>query len=434
MNHDLRLVLAFCCFWSLPIAAQESQIPNPFTLDDVMSWSPNAHPEFLRQQAIGQGLLATQSAIKAEKGLNLSLRGRLGQREFSDERQDFNQVFFNVSTPLFDFGRSEGLLAAVATESEANQHLLAYQTQAYQLRLMRALFEVMLADLDYRVKNEAMAIAFVTLDKVEEDYALERVSEVKLRQYQREYQQTFVKRQRAQMMMRQTRLQLGNALGLGAVVVPRVDVPNEITLPAELKPLAFYQQRLIEMNPLLQALQQQERADLQRVDAARAEFKPLVSANVKVGQLSSYPRVREGRWEAGINLEIPLYDNGLNESKVARAQAKVSMSQADYEAQAQALRDQLTQLYFELTLLEVESQALDARQVFAHVNLDFARAMYENELQTDFGHAMVDISQADYDLLAFNFRKILLWAQLNSLLGAKELLNFDRLVKESGND
>jgi outer membrane protein TolC len=185
---------------------------------------------------------------------------------------------------------------------------------------------------------------------------------------------------------------------------------------------------------LLLALGLNAAAEQQRVELARLGSQPMINADAKLGQLSSYPRTREGRWEASIGIELPLYDRGLTRAGVDKAMSKVAMAQAEVELEAQRLRNKLTQLYFELSLLDVEEQALAAKQDFASVNLDFARAMYENELQTDFGNAMVEISQADYDQLAFQFRKILLWAQLNLLLGADELLNFDRLMGESAND
>ncbi|AHF01466.1 transporter [Thiomicrospira aerophila AL3] len=419
---------------ALPVQAATDPLPNPFTLDDALNWSLTADPHFLRQQAIQQINRAEQDATSAEQGISLGFVGRLGQREFMDERQDYNLAALQFSAPLYDFGRTQSVLAALAIESEAHEQLLHYQTLQYRLTLMQRVFDVLLADLNYRVKNEAMAIAFVTLDKVEEDFALERVSELKLTESQREYQTAFLARQQAQLMMRQSRLRLGNALGLGATIVPRVEVPSEIQLPLTLDTLDVYQQRLEQQNPLLVALDKQYSAQQQRVDVARSGLKPTIRADAKVGQLSSYPRTREGRWEAGITFELPLYDSGLTRAKVDKAISKVTIAQAERDYQAQLLRDQLTQLYFELSLLGVEGQLLTAKQNFASVNFDVARAMYENELQADFGHSLVEISQSDYDELAFRFRKVLLWAQLNLLLGAEDLLNFDQMIKESAND
>lgn len=418
----------------VPTQLLAETLPNPFTLDDAMSWSLSANPNLVRQQALQQFNQAEQSAVIAQQGVNLAFIGRLGQREFMDERQDYNLAALQLTAPIYDFGRTQAQLAALSTASSANDQLLHHHTLHYRFELMQGVFNIMLADLNYRVQNEAMAIAFVTLDKVEEDFALERVSERKLRESQRDYQAAFLARQQAQLMMRQARIQLGNALGLGATVVPRVDVPSEIRLPAQLDSLDVYQQRLEENNPLLRALALNAAAEQQRVDFARLGSKPMINADAKVGQLSSYPRMREGRWEASIGIEVPLYDRGLTRAGVDKAMSKAAIAQAEVELEAQRLRNQLTQLYFELSLLGVEEQALVAKQDFASVNLDFARAMYENELQTDFGNAMVEISQADYDQLAFRFRQILLWAQLNLLLGADELLNFDGLMRESAND
>ncbi|SFR58553.1 TolC family protein [Thiomicrospira sp. ALE5] len=430
----LLVVLLLSASMVAPAQADQSMLPNPFTLDDALNWSVEASPAFVRQQALQALNDAKQAEASAQQGLNIGFVGRLGQREFMNERQDFNLAALSFSAPLYDFGRHDQLLSALAIESSANEQLKHYYTLQYRWALMQGVFDVLLADLHYRVKNEAMAIAFVTLDRVEEDFALDRVSEQRLTESRRDYQAAFLARQQAQLGMRQARMRLGNALGLGATIVPRVEVPREIKLPTQLESLDTYQQRLEAQNPLLRALNFTQQAKQQRVDFARYGQRPLIRAEARVGQLSSYPRLREGRWEAGLILEVPLYDSGLTQTHVDKAMANVSLAQADYDQQAQLLRNQLTELYFELSLLAVEEQAIKENQNFAHVNFDLARALYENELQADFGNALVEISQSDLDELAFRFRKVLLWSQLNLLLGAEDLLNFDQMVKESTND
>ena len=78
-------------------------------------------------------------------------------------------------------------------------------------------------------------------------------------------------------------------------------------------------------------------------------------------------------------------------------------------------------LYFDLELLAVEKQAVAASQTAADFNLDYKRALYENEQQTDLGDAMVRISQTHYDTLSFNLNSALLWAKMQALTGVENL-------------
>lgn len=87
-------------------------------------------------------------------------------------------------------------------------------------------------------------------------------------------------------------------------------------------------------------------------------------------------------------------------------------------------------LYFQLELLAVEKRAVEASQTAADYNLDYKRAIYENELQTDLGNAMVRITQTDYDALEFNLKRALLWANMQALTGIQNLAEQQKQASE----
>ena len=53
---------------------------------------------------------------------------------------------------------------------------------------MQAFFNVILADYQYRVQNEAMAVAYVTLDKAKDRHALQQISDVNYLKLQNDYE------------------------------------------------------------------------------------------------------------------------------------------------------------------------------------------------------------------------------------------------------
>lgn len=314
--------------------------------------------------------------------------------------------------PLYDFGQTEKLSQAWLLDAQAQSLAVEAAENEFRLMLMQAYFNVLLADMNYRVENEAMAIAFVTLDKIREDHALGRVADVKLYQYEKDYQQAFVTRQRAQANLRRSRMLLANTMGRADAVISRVELPQFANIPTDMERVEVYLEQAVTNNHEILSLKHSQLAGQQRIGSAQAAKKPRFRADAWVGQLSSYPEVREGHWHAEVSMSMPLFDSGLIQSRVERERAQLQQAQAERMAAEQKVRQQVTDLFFQLSLLNVEQQAIDASKIFAAFNMDYKRALYENEQQSDFGDALVTISQADYDALAFELKRTLLWAQM----------------------
>lgn len=396
-------------------------LPTPLTLEYLLEMPAQLSPDFMRQQARLLQTQAQQAENQSLDGLSLNLQGRLGQREFMGETQDFNLAALHIGLPLYDFGRTASFDQAWSLESNANQLQLESVEKHFRLALMRAYFNVLLADVRYRVENEAMAIAYVTLDKVQEDHAIGRASDAKLYEYEATYQQAFVKRQKAQTDLRRSRMLLANTMGRSDAVISRVDIPDFSDLPDELHRVEDYLALAVEHNHEILAAKQRFDATQYRVEGAKSGRKPVVRADAWIGQLSSYPEVREGHWHAEVSIQMPLYDGGLTKSRVDRERAQRQQTQAEVFELEQKVREQVTNLYFQLSLLGVEKQAVEAGQTYADFNLDFKRALYENELQSDLGDAMVRISQAHYDALEFELKRALLWSQMQVATGVENI-------------
>lgn len=401
--------------------AQPEPLPTPLTLDYVLDLPATMSPQVMKQKARLLQAQAQQAEVNAQDRVQFDLQARLGKREFLGEHQDYNMAALHMGLPLYDFGRSANQDQAWLFDTKANQYQLEALETQYRLDLMQAYFNVLLADLNYRVENEAMAIAYVTLDKIQENYELGRESDVNLYAAEEQYQKVLVKRQQAQADLRRSRMLLANAMGRSDAIISRVSLPDLSRLPEKLLKVEDYLALAMELNPQILALKQVYEASGYRVESARAGKRPEIRADAWLGQLSSYPDVREGHYHAEVSLNVPLFDSGLTKSRVDRERAQRQEVQADLYQIQQQVRDQVTNLYFQLSLLEVEKQAVQAGQTFADYNIDYKRAIYENELQTDLGDAMVRISQAHYDALAFDLKRALLWSKMQALTGQNNL-------------
>ena len=291
--------------------------------------------------------------------------------------------------------------------------------QQIKIQIMQAYFNVLLADFQYRIDNEAMAIAYVGLDKAKDRLALKRMSDVDYLKIETEYEKVLVKRTRSEFRQLQTRLALANLMGL-----PQAR-PDELTLP-KLKQfskrdvgaldLERLQQQVIDSNASIQVLKQQIQAGLLEMQSKQTQSKPTISLDAWAGQLSSYPEVREGRWKIGLLMDMPLYDGGAIEAEVNQAKAKNLQLDAQIKIKEQALRDEVADIYFQLKMLKSEKSQNQKFGDYSDLYLDYSRALYENESATDLGDAMVRLSQANYNQISWQFKQALLWSKLDLLM------------------
>lgn len=403
----------------------ENVIPNPLTLESVLNELPRQSASELLAQAQLMQREAQILSTHTDTAFKLSLYGRLGKREFNNETQNNHMLALHFQKVLYDFGRTALKESAAQNLKQAQEFSLTAIQRQQRMSLMQRYFDVILADFQYRIDNEAMAIEYIAFDKSKDRHALGRISDVKLLEVESRYQQALLKRQRSEQNRFKSRLMLANELGFSEarpdqLVVPKLAVFKERN-PKQLK-LETLQKEVVENHPLMQSFKLQWQAQMDRVVAARATSKPTIAAEGWLGPMSSYPETREGNWRADLTMSVPLIDGGLTDASIAKAQAKLLEIQAQSEQLAQRLREQVTEVYFQIMTLETERKQHVIFGDYADLYLDLSRALYENEEATDLGNSMVRLSQANYNLVEWRFKQAVLWTQLDHLLGQDDAL------------
>lgn len=420
LQAGLVVSLPFC----LSSLANAATLPNPLTLDYVLSLPLTEHPQLSSQQALLDKLQAQQASQDAADNVKLDLVGRLAWREYAEKDEDYHLAALHVQKSLYDFDRNQNLVDALGAKQQAQTILYADAEQRMKLEIMQSFFNVLLADFQYRIDNEAMAVAYVGLDKAKDRLELERISDVEYLQMESEYERIMVKRTRSEYNQLQTRLILANLLDL-----PKAR-PDELSFPKlesysqreskDLK-LEVLQQRVLDNNSQLTALKQRIQGAQLALQSQQAGNKPNLSLDAWAGKLSSYPEIREGNWQVGLTLDIPLYDGGLTAAKVSEAKAEIEEHKAQTRLLQQALRDEVAELYFQIKMLQAEKQQNLVFGDYADLYLDYSRALYENETATDIGDSMVRLSEANYNQVAWQFKQAMLWAKLDYLTGESRL-------------
>ena len=403
---------------AVPLGA--GPLPDPLSLEEALLLAGDNHPSLALSRAklaeVEAGAERTTAQDDLDIGARLEARLIDPSDAADDQSSNDSRARLYANKRLYDFGHTEALEAAAETSVTGSRLQLTADLTRYRIQIMKAFFAVLLADLEYARDNEAMAVAYVQADRIRERNELGQVADIDLLKQQDTYQTFRMQRIRSQARLRTTRARLAQLL----------DRPDD--LPADLarpplaendQPLPDYEQLVdtaLTRNPRVLALKADLEAARLRVKAERSGGRPVLSGSVSAATFhrdqSSYNPL-----EAELRLEIPLYQGDRVKSEVARAQAEMqrlgaSLRQLDYD-----LREELLELWLDIQTLLAQREQVKVFSDSRDRNFERAQAVYELELKTDFGDALVGQSESALLAARTEFQLAINWARLAALTG-----------------
>jgi outer membrane protein TolC len=401
-------------------ASADARLPQPLSLTDALALADEEHPavaagraDLMRGEA---DRLAADSANDLAVGLRLHPRWVDPNHRAEDQSNNDSRVILRLSKPLYDFGRTSHALEAADSTVRSHEERYLSLMARQRMDIMRRYFEVLLADLAYTRDNEAMAIAFVTLDRARNRNELGQVSDIDLLALEDRFQETRLTRMASLQETRAARNRLAMALNRPQEVpadLLRPELPgNDRDLP-ELEELYALAEA---GNRRLASLRLEAQAASQRMAASRAGRRPTLSAEVEAAH---YERVLGGRdpLAAGLILDIPLYSGRRVDASVAREQAALYDTQARIRQHELDLRQAVLETWQEIQRLRTRREQSRVRSDYRELYLDRSRALYELEVQTDLGDAMTQWSAAMLFAAQTEFELALAWERLALLTG-----------------
>lgn len=407
----------------LPLALQAQQdtpLPEPLTLEYALSLASETHPDVLMNEAAQARALAQRDASRAETSLNASVEGQLRwvgpRREDPDSITDDHRLSLFLRKPLYDFGRSSASLDAADHSIRGSE--LRYQALLDQRRLqiMEAYFAVLLADMGYDRDMEAMAMAYIRLDRLRNRHELGQASDIELLELERDYDVSRHQLSRSSNEQRASRARLANLLNRPGQLPSSLSRPRLDSQGRELPELDALYQQALQNNPRILALEAELSAANRRVRAAGNDARPRLDGELEA---SHYSRElgSSDRWRAGVYLTVPIYSGGRVDAGVAHERAALYEVQARLERERYELRQQVLETWLALQSLQLERQRALSEQSFRDLYLDRSRANYEMEVRSDLGDSMVRLSESQLALAQVNYDLALAWERLALLLG-----------------
>ncbi|MDA8260295.1 MAG: TolC family protein [Betaproteobacteria bacterium] len=400
--------------WALSGAAGAESL----TLDEALAAVAAAHPD--RRMAESDLALSRadrdQAASRQDFSLFLDGSLRTGRRPEGDWKPD-NIGRIVARKPLLDFGRTGQAVTAADQDIVARQAELLNIESLRRIDIMARYFDVLLADQQYAADNEFMTVAYLDWDKARERFELGVGNRPDLLRLEAYYQDWRERRSASLQRMRSARQKLAHAMYRPGKLPTTLAEP---VLQDNVRPVPDYESLLfwvMQKNPRVQALQAQLAAADARLAAIRAERNPTLEAEVIGGGYSRESTARDDL-SAGLVFNIPLYQGGRVDARVARELAQKERRAAELEKLKLDLADTLLATLQEIDWLRGSGRPAADKQVeYRDWALERARAEYELELKTNLGSSMAETQAAQLRRKQVEYRLALALARLEALSG-----------------
>ncbi len=437
-SRVLPVTLAYAVLASGFLNAADIQpIPDPLNLRQTIALIDEQHPALLQNKLLLEQAKNTASEAREHNSLNVELTGRIrwyeaGSSRFDTGSHDDHRLQLIVSKPLYDGGYSGSLAESAGQDRKAAGLRITDNRSLYTITVMQKFFDIILADIEAARDNESMAIEFVTFDRGQDNRELGKISDVDLLALENAFQEARLRVIESEGRARSTRQALALALNRpgqqpSVLSRPELDVNNR-------KLLGFDRliERALKNNRQLAALDSELLSTRAAIEAARAPYRPNVSA---VAERGGYSRDlgSHDKWRAGLEIFWPLYNGGQRDVAIDKAQLKVNEVLYQRRQLELDIRQKVRELAEKFVLLEARRQASDVFSGYRELYMDRSRALYELEMKTDLGDAMTQISESQLRDARQTFQMALLLAQLNHLIGEDDVMNWGAVTEKTEN-
>ncbi len=421
-----RFLALVACLCVLPLHAEP--LPQPLTLEQALRLGRESHPDIRAQLAE----LDLSRARRDETAARVALDARIvadarwvdpstsGGADFTGDarftsRND-SRLHLILSRRLYDFGQSAAETAAAAALSEAEETRLGQVRDLHRLQIMRDFFDVLLADLAFAEADEAMAIEFVRLERIQDRNELGQASDVQLADQQYRYQIKRLARYRAQARQRTSRARLAETLNRPGDLPADLVEPTLRDVTVEPPDVEEWIQQAMDGNPGLVALRAEAEAARAQMRAARYAGRPVLSGELRASEYAREFTTRD-KYRVGLLLDVPLYTGGRVAARRAEARARLQKVEARMAGLQSELRQALVEAWERIGVLRAQRDQAISELEFRDLALDRARTLYDMEATADLGDSMANFSAARLRRAEAEYQLALTWAEVAVLTG-----------------
>ena len=355
---------------------------------------------------------------------NLYLDTQLGREQnlVGEKNIALNDSFAYIvwKNNLFDSADSISLQNYTDTKHLQELHLQESFLKR-KIIAMQYFFDVRLASLYHQYILEQLAMEAIYRNRVVDVQETGRVSDIELLEKESAMQLASAKNYKAEQEVFIKKQKLTDFLGLDFYSVKNLVKPDvssyfdkKIPEPKKLKELA------LKNDPTLLKLQQKIKQISNEIKAIDDSYNIKLSSTVMVGQEGQKTLHHDdNRFEARLNLQIPLYDRDSSTNKIEKLmieKKRLENKQAEY---IQELNLKIDTLLLELDYTKRLNKAANVNLDYRNLYLEKARIKYDQDRASDLGDSMAMLSLAEYEYAKSQYFYAMAYETLNLLTGVE---------------
>ncbi|VAW91494.1 hypothetical protein MNBD_GAMMA22-2749 [hydrothermal vent metagenome] len=418
------LLVCFIFYSDFVFSDAPKPLPEPLSLEYALGLSKNINEDLAFRIAEKNEILLDKSLADAQDGFNLSVEGRATRVErrnsFFSYIVDEQKLALRLTKSIYDFGNHKHTVNASDKLLDSNSLLYLNEIYSRQIKIMAAYFDILLADLRFHRNNENMAIAFISWDNSRKELELGKNSDLEVEKNHSEYQRVRRERFESENNQRQTRNRLANLMNSSGQLPASLATPSVSSRLKKYPEIEKLTKKAFENNLELRALRKKIESVQSSVRALQSKMKPQINfeseAIAYANELSRNSFSREN-WNVGVVVGMPIYDSGEMDSQVAKVRVEIYRLETLIAQKKMNIQHELLSLKLKLDTLRFERDEADAFNEYSELFLDEKRALYELEVKSTLGTAMVQISDAQYGVAKSLYETLLTWAKIDLLVG-----------------
>lgn len=400
--------------------AKLKPIPEPLTLAEALKFSEEAHPSLSMANLNVQSALNFKQEVESKNDTQAYLEGRLRYIEPSglsdNQSNDDHRAGIIVSKTLYDFGRNNVSIRSADLTIKSQELNRKRVMLERRFDIMKKFFDVIIADMTFYRYNEEMATAFIGLDRTKDRLELGQASDIDVMKQDVEYNRVRYLRIKSQNEQRATRAKLAVAMGRPGELAATISKPVLNKIKSKLPEVEVLQQRALKNNQQLKVLYNQLLTARSNVELVRKADNPTVSL-----EAGSYAYSRDTKshdeLQVGLVLRVPIFGGRKSDVAVAKALNKVHLIEAEIALVKTKVSSSILSQWLEYDSLKGKLLQMKALTDYREIYLDRSRALYEMEVKTDLGDAMVQVSDAQREYLQTQYQMMLAISKLELDVG-----------------
>jgi outer membrane protein TolC len=387
-------------------------IAKPLNLNDAINTALENDSDY--KQILLQ-VKTQENNLKNLNSYNLDLTMNLETKDRFNDRIDNSKASLNFSKSLFN--QDDKILN---TNYQNEIDLLKTQLKTLQLKkkleVLRAFFNIIIADMNYDYLMEDLAVFAVMENRIKDYIELEYYSEVELLERTSKTQEALVKMRSAENDKLISRAQLGMIMGLDANEEIAEIIEPQFTnyLSPKLDIFKTWQDKILTGNTELQILSTQINNLKQNLGSEQTNYGIDVSLYSKIFH-HQFESDKNGNYLAGLQLSIPL--GAENRNTLDNLNIEIKSRELTFNQQKNQILTKALELWLKAKNLVQQQKSLQVMLDYKDLYLERARANYELELKSDIGHSMTEYTKTEKLIKQNEFDIITTMQELHLLAG-----------------